>query len=197
MRFYLAAALALAAAFCLQEFLPAVGWASSARLYLVHTVLFAVAMAVPFPAMLAFAFAGGLVWDARYHLPILTEGLDAGVIAHTELPFGFTILVFGLCGALIQGVRPLFRRGRWGLPILMIGLCISGGLLFEYLVISFHRGGLHFPAELWWKLLMSGLFSALVSPLLLLWLSRLADRARFPIRIERKKRRHLYDGDAL
>jgi len=197
MRFHLAAALILAAAFVLQEFVPVVPWAFSARLYLVHTAFLAVAVAVPFPAMLLFAFGTGFLWDARYHIPVASGGWEQGVIAHTELPFGFAILVFGACGAFIQGVRPVFRRGRWGLPITMISLCVMGGLLFEYLVISFHRGGLHFPVEFWWKLAVSGLFSALVSPFLLLWLGFLADRARFPIQIDQKRRRHQHDGDAF
>ena len=110
---------------------------------------------------------------------------------------GFTIFIFGITGALIQGLRPLFRRGRWELPVLMIGICTALGLLMEYLVISFHRGGLSFPPELWWKLLMTALFSALVSPFILLLLNRLADRVRYKIRMEGLKRRYSYDGDTL
>ena len=79
----------------------------------------------------------------------------------------------------------------------MIGICTALALIMEYLVICFHRGGLEFPAELWWKLLMTALFSSLVSPFLLLLLSRLADRVRYKIRTEGLKRRYSYDGDAL
>jgi len=100
-------------------------------------------------------------------------------------------------GLMIQGVRPLFRLGRWELPVFMIGLCTTLSLLIEYLVISFHRGGLEIPAELCWKLLMTAMFSSLISPFLLLLLNRLADRFRYRIRMKGLKRRYTYDGDAI
>src|SRR5690606_5112772 len=129
--------------------------------------------------MLAMALVTGFLWDARHHVPVYPDGAALGLLAQSELPFGFTIFLFGIAGALIQGVRPLFRRGRWELPILMIGLCTGLMLLIEYLVIGFHRGDLAAPAEFWWKLLMSALFSSLVSPFLLLLLSRVAVRVRY------------------
>lgn len=197
MRFLLLVTLLVALSFFLQEFIPVFEWAYGSRLLLVHAVFLAVAIAVPFPMMLTLALLTGFIWDARYHLPIYPPDAVPGVMAHAELPFGFTIFVFGITGALIQGVRPLFRRGRWELPVLMIGLCTALGLLMEYLVISFHRGGLIFPPELWWKLLMTALFSALVSPFILLLLNRLADWVRYKIRMDGLKRRYSYDGDTL
>ncbi|MCG8599848.1 MAG: hypothetical protein MI807_06885 [Verrucomicrobiales bacterium] len=197
MRFFPYVTLLLLASFFVQEFIPPFEWAYSSRILLVHITFLAIAAAVPFPAMLFFAFTGGFIWDARYHIPIYPTDAAAGVFTQAELPFGFTIFIFGLTGALIQGVRPLFRKGRWELPVLMIGICTALGLLLEYLVISFHRGGLEIPPELWWKLLMSGLFSALVSPFLLLLLSRLAARSRYRLRSEESYRRHNYDGDAI
>lgn len=183
--------------FIFQEFLPVFDWAYGSRLMLVHAVFLAAAVAVPFPAMLGLALVTGLIWDARYHVPIYPDETTLGLLTQSEIPFGFTILLFGLMGALIQGVRPLFRRGRWELPVFMIGLCTGLTLLTEYLVISFQRGGLEISVELWWKLLMTALFSSLVSPFLLLLLSRVADRMRYRIRTEGLKRRHTYDGDAL
>jgi len=198
MRFFVLTTLLLIASFFLQEFVPVFDWAYASRLLLVHTVFYTVAIAVPFPAMLFFALFTGFVWDARYHVPVYpaAEAMAGGLVPQAELPFGFSIFVFGIMGAFLQGVRPLFRRGRWELPILMIGLCTALGLLMKYLVISFHRGGLAIPPELWWKLLMTALFSALVSPFLLLLLSRLADRVRYRIRSGGLERRYSY-GDAL
>jgi len=147
--------------------------------------------------MLALAFATGLIWDARYHVPVYPDEATFGILTQSEIPFGFTIFLLGVTGALIQGIRPLFRRGRWELPVFMIGLCTGIILLSEYLVISFQRGGLQISMDLWWKLLMTALFSSLVSPFLLLLLSRVAGRMRYQIRQEGLKRRHTYDGDAL
>lgn len=197
MRFFVFLGFLLALAFVLQEFLPVFDWAYGSRLLLVHTVFLACAVAVPFPAMLVMALVAGFCWDARYHVPIYPDEASLGILTQAELPFGFTIFLFGLTGALIQGVRPLFRRGRWELPVLMIGLSTGIALILEYLVISFHRGELEVPPEFWWKLLMTCLFSSLVSPFLLLLLSRVAGRLRYRIRTEGLKRRHSYDGDAL
>lgn len=197
MRFFLFVTLMILLSFIAQEFLPTFEWAYGSRLLLVHAVFLAAAVAVPFPAMLTFAFFTGFLWDARYFVPIYPGASVTGLMTQTELPFGFTILIFGVMGALIQGVRPLFRRGRWELPVFMIGLCTGLGLVFEYLIISFHRGGLEIPPELLWKLLMTALFSSLISPFLLLLFSRVADRMRYRIRTEGLKRRHTYDGDAL
>jgi len=197
MRFFLILLFLIVLALILQEFVPVFDWAYSSRLLLVHTVFLTIAVAVPFPAMLSLALVSGFLWDARYHVPLYTNEATLGALTQSEMPFGFTIFLFGLLGAIIQGVRPLFRRGRWELPVLMIGICTALGMLLEYLVISFHRGGLEIPAELWWKLLMTALFSALISPFLLLLLSRAADWVRYGIRSDDIKRRYTYDGDAI
>lgn len=197
MRFFIVLGFLLLLSFIVQEFLPVFGWAYGSRLLLVHAVFLAGAVAVPFPAMLAMALVGGFLWDARYHLPVYPDEAAFTILTQSEVPFGFTIFLFGITGALIQGVRPLFRRGRWELPVFMIGLCTALMLVLEYLVISFHRGGLEIPPEFLWKLLMTSLFSALVSPFLLLLLSRVAERTRYRIRMDGLKRRHTYDGDAL
>lgn len=197
MKFFALLGALLLLSFLAQEFLPVFGWAYGSRLLLVHAVFLAGAVAVPFPAMLAMALVAGFLWDARYHVPIYPDEAAFSILTQSEVPFGFTIFLFGVTGALIQGVRPLFRRGRWELPVFMIGFCTGAMLLLEHLVIGFHRGGLETPPELWWKLLMSSLFSALVSPFLLLLLSRVAERLRYRIRLDGLKRRHVYDGDAL
>ena len=197
MKFFLLLGFILLLSFILQEFLPVCEWAYGSRLLLVHTVFLAAAVAVPFPAMLVTAFGAGFLWDARYHVPVYPDEATLGILTQSEVPFGFTIFLFGITGTLIQGVRPVFRRGRWELPVFMIGLCTGIILLLEYLVISFHRGGLEVSGEFWWKLLMTCLFSSLVSPFLLLLLSRVAERMRYRIRMDGLKRRHTYDGDAL
>ncbi len=197
MKFLLLLVVLLLLSFILQEFLPVFGWAYGSRLLLVHTVFLAAAAAVPFPAMLSMALVAGFLWDARYHVPVYPDEATLGLITQSEIPFGFTILLFGLAGSLIQGVRPLFRRGRWELPVLLIGVATGLMLLFEYLVVSFHRGEMETSPELWWKLLMTSLFSSLVSPFLLLLLSRAAERMRYRIRMDGLKRRHVHDGDAL
>jgi len=99
-------------------------------------------------------------------------------------------------GSVIQGVRPLFRRGRWEMPVILIGICVFGCQVIQYLVISFHRGGLFLTAEMWFQMLMTSLFSMLAAPLILLLLSRLAKWCGYRIRLEGITRRFSY-GDPL
>jgi hypothetical protein len=177
----------LALSFVVQEFMPVIDWAYHARILIVHSVFFCAAVTVPFSVMLLFALCVGFAWDARYYLPL---GEDS------ELVFGFTILLLGLAGAFIQGVRPLFRRGRWELPVFMIGVAMLCVQLAEYLIISFERGGLYFPAEIWFKMLMTSLITMLAAPVILLLLSLLAKKVNFRIRMEGITRKYQY-GDTL
>ncbi|MCB1234786.1 MAG: hypothetical protein KDM91_06925 [Verrucomicrobiae bacterium] len=191
MIYFLLVTVTLAISFVAQEFLPVLEWAYYARMLLVPAAFYCGAVTVPYPVMLILATATGFVWDARYHVPVVPPNAD-----HPELPFGFTIFLFGLMGSLIQGVRPLFRRGRWELPVLMIGICTLASLMIEYLVISFHRGGLFLSPEMWFKMLMTSLFSMLAAPFLLLLFSRLARWSGYRIRLEGITRKYSY-GDSV
>lgn len=203
--------------FFLQEFCPLFSWLHDSRVLLVHAVFFASAVSVPFPVMLVFAFIAGFIWDTRYHVPM--NSIEGGVYSPTEIPFGFTIFIFGLLGVFIQGVRPFFRQGRWGLPVLMVGVCTFAVLLLEYMVISFNRdgllaaevktlmpevdttyvnrGGLIPSAAFFWKISMTALYSTLLAPFLLLLFSRLAGFTGFKIQMDGISRRYSYDGDSF
>ena len=133
----------LGLSFVVQEFLPAISWAYQSRLMLVPVVFFAGAVSVPFPMMLAFAFFTGFVWDARHLVitPQVQSFLDPAAGATANPTFGYSIVLYALLGSLMQGIRPLFRRGRWELPVLMTGVATALLLVIEYLWISFLRGG--------------------------------------------------------
>ncbi len=191
MSYFLLVIATLILSFIGQEFVPPIQWAFFARLLLVQTTFFCAAVTVPYPVMLLLAAATGFVWDARYHVPVYPEGSN-----HAELDFGFTMFLFGLMGSLIQGVRPLFRRGRWELPVFFIGVCTFLSLVIQYLVISFHRGGLFLTTEMWFQMLMTSLFSMLAAPLILLLLSRLAKWTGYRIRLEGITRKYSY-GDSI
>ncbi|HPZ98709.1 MAG TPA: hypothetical protein PLT93_11255, partial [Phycisphaerae bacterium] len=55
--------------------------------------------------------------------------------------FGFSIFLYALLGSLMHGIRPLFRRGRWELPVLMTGAGTFLLLTLDYLFINFRRAG--------------------------------------------------------
>lgn len=197
MRYLAFCAALLLLSFFAQEFVPVIMWAYAARLLLVHTVFYCIALTVPFPVMLFFAAIAGFCWDARFHVPVPPLDAITPGLLHSELPFGFSMFLFALLGSVIQGVRPIFRKGRWELPIVLVSLSIALGILIELLLISFQRGEWAAPAEFWWKLLLTAMFSALLSPFLLLLLSRVANRMRFRLWVEGLQRRQRYDGEAL
>ena len=188
MTYYFIVLLSICLSFVLQEFVPVFEWAYGARLMLVFTVFLCAAVTLPFPAMLLLAAFTGFVWDARYHVPLGDT---------SELSFGLSIFILGLLGLFIQGVRPLFNRGRWEVPVFMIGTMIMFGLLIEFFLISFHRGNIDLPAPIWFKILMSSLFSMLIAPFVLLLLSRLAKRTGFRIRLDGITRNLDHYGDAF
>jgi hypothetical protein len=159
-----------------QEFLPAFQWAYQAKVFIVPMVFFSCAIAVPFPVMLGFAFFTGLIWDAR-HLVVLNHWQDLEYFNIPNLTFGYSIFLYGLMGALMQGIRPLFRRGRWELPMLMTGVATGLLLVLENLWLSFIRGTFAFDEATWLNIGTTALLSMATSPLLFLfirWLSRVS-----------------------
>ncbi len=159
----------------LQDFMPFLPWAYDARLMIVPVVFFCIAVTVPYPVMLVFAFIVGFVEDARY-------GVYTGETS--DLQFGYGIILYGLMGSFMQGIRPMFRRGRWELPVIMTGFATFFLLLFQWLLINFRRGEFIFPKELWYNIGTSALLSMLISPAVFAGLHWLAKRTQYRISYE-------------
>jgi hypothetical protein len=195
-------------AFVVEEFLPAVEVAHNARLFITPVFFFCAAVAVPFPVMLLLAFMSGFMWDARYleiaSMDAGTEKLaqitglsgfasyNAGMSGGVDLGFGHSIILFGVLGSLMQGIRPLFRKGRWELPVFMVGFVTVIWLLVQYVLLTFLRGDMFFPNEMWVKLVSVTLMAMLASPLIYLVLHALARATNYQIRYEGL--RYRFDG---
>ena len=106
------------------------------------------------------------------------------VSAGAHLAFGHTVFLYGLLGSLMQGIRPLLRRGRWELPVLMTGVATFLLLLLTYLVMEFRSGDFSFPETIWYFMLASAMLSMVVSPLIFLLLDRLSRASNYKIRFE-------------
>ncbi|MFZ2281446.1 MAG: hypothetical protein WAW39_26840 [Prosthecobacter sp.] len=189
--------------FMVQEFIPGLEIAQFATLFLPAVFFFSASVAAPFSMMLLLAFITGFVWDAR-HLPGVLESLSGaedvfGTGADVELgagshplPFGLSIVLFGMLGTLLQGIRPLFKRGRLELPVLMVGLAVFVWLLAQFLIITFLRGSLQFPAGVWTKMITDSLLAMLAAPLIFLLLYSLARLSSYEIKYEGL--RYRFDG---
>jgi hypothetical protein len=189
--------------FMVQEFIPGLEIAQFATLFLPAVFFFSASVASPFSMMLVLAFITGFIWDAR-HLPGVMESLSGaedvfGTGADVELgagshplPFGLSIVLFGMLGTLMQGIRPLFKRGRLELPVLMVGLATFVWLLSQYLIITFLRGSLQFPVGVWSKMITDSLLAMLAAPLIFLLLYSLARLSSYEIKYEGL--RYRFDG---
>ncbi len=189
--------------FMVQEFIPGLEIAQFATLFLPAVFFFSAAVAAPFSMMLLLAFLTGFIWDAR-NLPGVMESLSGvedvfGTGADVELgagshplPFGLSIVLFGMLGTLLQGIRPLFKRGRLELPVLMVGLAIFVWLMSQYLIITFLRGSLQFPVGVWSKTITDSLLAMLAAPLIFLLLYSLARLSSYEIKYEGL--RYRFDG---
>jgi cell shape-determining protein MreD len=106
--------------------------------------------------------------------------------------FGVSILVFALMGTFLQGVRPLFKRGRLELPVLLVGATTFLWLLLEYLMMAFLRGSFHFTTAVWSKMITDTMLAMLASPLIFLLLYSLAGLSRYEIKYDGL--RYSFDG---
>lgn len=189
--------------FMVQEFIPGLEIAQFATLFLPAVFFFCASVASPFAMMLVLAFITGFIWDAR-HLQGITESAadlgdlfgtgaegEMGFSAH-PLPFGLSILLFGMLGTLMQGIRPLFKRGRLELPVLMVGVATFTWLLSQYLIMTFLRGSLQFPGGVWSKMITDTLLAMLASPLIFLLLYSLARLSSYEIKYDGL--RYRFDG---
>ena len=130
-----------------------------ARVMLMPIIMFYGSLALPVYGMLALTFAGGLMWDA-----LNTQYVDGAV----EISAGWSIVLFAALGAIMNGFRPLFLRGRWEIHCLLTGFCTSALVLSEYLMITIRRQPVHFVFndEVWWRIGGAGLAAAFLSPLI-------------------------------
>ena len=204
MVFYPVTIILLLLTFVVQEFVPGIDMAHHATLLLPPVFFFTAAVAVPFPMMLMLAFITGFLWDAR-HLPgaapaieSSTDSLISAAMAAPEIVsgggfgLGISIIIFALLGTFLQGVRPLFKRGRVELPVLLVGFTTFVWLLLEYLMQTFLRGSLFFPTAVWTKMVTDTMLAMLASPLLFLMLYSLAGLSRYEIKYDGLK--YSFDG---
>jgi len=152
-----------------QQFLPAIGALYGARVLIFPLVFLCASVTVEIPTMLGLAFICGFLWDAQHTLgPI---GGDPEIYNHPveSLHFGYSILLYGMMGFLMQGIQPLFRKGKWHLSSVLSGIAIFLYLLSEYLLINFVRGDFTFPASAMYRIYLTSALTMLFSPIIF-WL---------------------------
>jgi hypothetical protein len=143
------------------------------QILILPMVFFYAAAALPLWGMLSAAFLAGLMWECRVNIPLDIAPLDG----EPGMIFGWSILVYAALGAVMNGLHPLFLRGRWQFHCIMAGVLTSILVLVEYVVITFRREPFAFiwPRHVWDQILSSGLVTVFVSPFLFIvlnWIGR-------------------------
>lgn len=171
-------------ALIVQQFIPPVAPLYGSRLMLVTLVFLCASSTVPAPIMLMLAFICGFLTDAEN--TIGPHGGDPEVYtpAVESLRFGYSILLYGVMGYLMQGIQPLFRQGKWQFSAFLAGVAVFLYLLAEFLLINFVRGGFSFSYQTFLKISYCSAMAMIFSPLVFWLLFRLADWCGYTIRFE-------------
>lgn len=188
-RYSLSALSLLIAAFVIQQFLPAFTGLHDSRILLVQLVFLCCAVTVGPPTMLLLAFIGGFLWDAQCALG--PQGGDPEVYTQPveSLRFGYSILLFGAMGFLMQGVQPLFRRGQWHFSAILSGVSVFLYLAGEYVIITFVRGEFVLTEATVYQMIYTSLLTMLLSPFVFWVLFRVARRCQHSIHPELSTKR--------
>ncbi len=190
-RYSIVTILLLLASFVVQQFLPAFTGIHHSRILLVQLVFLCSAVTVGQPTMFLLAFIGGLFWDANCWIG--SHGGDAEVYTQQveSLRFGYSIVLFGAMGILMQGIQPLFQQGKWQFSAILTGIAIFLYLTAEYAIINFVRGEPVFSKTTALQMLFTSLLTMLFSPLVFWFLfkvARFCDHSIYP-EANRKRRR--------
>ncbi len=191
-RYTIITVLLVLAAFLVQQFVPAfTGWHHS-RLLIVQLVFLCAAVTVNQPTMLLLAFVCGFMWDAQCTLGPM--GGDPEIYSQPveAMRFGYSILLFGGMGFLMQGIQPLFRQGKWYFSALLSGIAVLLYLGAEYTLITVIRGSPVLTEATVRQMVWTATLTMLLSPLVFWLLSAIAGRCGhtiFPEAASRKRRR--------
>jgi hypothetical protein len=183
----------LLAAFIVQQFLPTFTGLHHSRIFLVQLVFLCCAVTVGPRTMLLLAFIGGFLWDAQCVLG--PHGGDPEIYTQQveSLRFGYSILLFGAMGMLMQGIQPLFHQGKWQFSALLSGIAVFLYLAAEYAIINFVRGEPELTKATVLQMVFTALLTMLFSPLifwLLFWIARVCNHSINPEAGRRRQREY-------
>ena len=189
LRYSLTTLLLLLTAFVVQQFMPALTGLHQSRILLVQLVFLCAAVTVEQPTMLLLAFIGGFLWDA--HSALGPHGGDPQVYTQQvdTIRFGYSVLLFGAMGFLMQGIQPLFKQGKWQFSAILSGIAIFLYLSAEYTTINFVRGDFFLSKATVLQMAYTSFLTMLFSPLIFWLLFRVAAAFDHSINPEAGKKR--------
>ena len=185
----------LLTSFIAQQFMPPIAGLYDARVLIVPLVFLCGSVTVSTGSMLILAFLCGFLWDAQ-HLPGLSASFADNEISRATytqpvemLKFGYSIVLYAAMGFLMQGIRPLFREGKWHVSALLTGVAIFLYLFAEFMLITFVRGDFILTRGVLMKISFCSLLTMLLSPIVFWVLFRFAALFKHTIRYDSLKAR--------
>jgi len=180
------------AACMFQQFLPAIGGLYGARVLIFPLVFLCASVTVEIPTMLGLAFLCGFLWDAQHSLGPHGGDLETYPNPVESLHFGYSIVLYAMMGFLMQGIQPLFRKGKWHLSAILSGIAILLYLISEYLLINFVRGDFTFPASALYRIYLTSALTMLFSPIIFWILTHIAHYSNHTIQYQGLQRTSKY-----
>ena len=190
LRYNLSAVILLLIAFMVQQFVPAFIGLSHARLLIVQLVFLCCAVTVTTPTMLLLAFIGGILWDSHCYLAPIVSDPEVYTQPVESLRFGYSIILFGAIGFLMQGLNPIFRQGKWHFSAMLSGVAIFIYLAAEFILISFIRGDFTMTRSVLKLLVYTSVLTMALSPVIfwiLYQVAKLFDYSIYPDAIKSKR----------
>lgn len=174
-RYVLSVVVLVLVAVIVQQFLPVLTGIFGSRVLLVPLVFLCASVTVNTPVMLALAFLCGFLSDAQNWMGPHGGDPEVYVRPAESLYFGYSIVLYGVIGYLMQGIQPLFRAGKWQFSAMLSGIAVFVYLLAEYLLINFVRGEFFFNYPTLFKIGFSSAMTMMLSPLVFWVLFNLAE----------------------
>jgi len=162
------------------HYIPPLPIMDGARVLLMPVVFFFGALALPFWGMLILATFCGLLWDATT-LQVITPMIgETAMMKAVEIIPGWSIILYAVLGAVMNGFQPLYLRGRWEIHTLMSGLFTALIVFTEFIFISVRRAAFYedaaflFNATIGWRILGAGVVALILAPFIYWGLSLMA-----------------------
>jgi hypothetical protein len=184
LRYNLSTVVLLLIAFLVQQFVPAFTGLSHARILVVQLVFLCCAVTVTTPTMLLLAFLGGILWDAHCYLSPIIADPEVYAQPVESLRFGYSILLFGVAGFLMQGLNPIFRQGKWHFSAILSGIAVFLYLAAEFILISFIRGEFTISRSILRLIFYTSVLTMCVSPVIFWILYQIANLFDYPLHPE-------------
>lgn len=179
----------------LQQFVPTFGSLYDSRILILPLVFLCCSVTTSSAAMLILAFVSGFLWDAQHVLPPDIGNAEVYKEQVEALPFGYSILLYAVMGFMMQGVQPLFQRGKWHFSVLVSGMAIFIYLSAEYLLINFVRGDFFINRPTLLKISFTALLTMIVAPFVYGLLFYLARTFHYTIRYDGLRSRNRFNID--